>query len=141
MPELELQRFVAELHRAGVAPRHIGRACEELNDHVDDLYLDALDAGLSAADASALALSRIGDLRDVANAIAMRPELKRWSARFPLVALVCLPLAYVLLLPAVPISAGIAQVPVIARWGASMMLGAAVTAGMFLVLQLFIAFS
>ena len=45
-----------------------------------------------------------------------------------------------LMLPAVPVIAGVAKAPLLARWGASLLLAGFFTATMMLVLQLSISF-
>jgi hypothetical protein len=49
---------------------------------------------------------------------------------------VVLPLAYVALLPTSPLFAGAARAQTIARWGACLMLSAAITGAMFLAMQI-----
>ena len=49
---------------------------------------------------------------------------------------VVITLAYLALLPTRPLFAGVARAPEIARWGACMMLGAVITAAMFLAMQI-----
>ena len=42
MHELDLSRLQSELLRSGVAPRHVRRTVDELNDHYEDLVEQAL---------------------------------------------------------------------------------------------------
>lgn len=137
----ELKRFAKTLRDSGVSPRHVARAVEEIENHMEDLEIEARDSGLTADDALAFARSHIGDLQDLAQCIAARTELKVWTSRHPRLASICLPVMYLVLLPTLPIYAGVARAPVIMRWGASAMLGAAVTAAMFLILQISIFIS
>ena len=136
-----IREFSKRLAEQQVAPRHIARAVEEISDHIDDLYHDALADGVPEHEARDLARKAIGDLDDVAAAIGSRDELKVWTARYPRVASVCLPIAYLALLPTLPIYVGVQKAPVIARWSACVMLGALVTAAMFLILQISILFA
>ena len=132
----ELKKFANTLRDSGVSPRHVARAVEEIENHIEDLELEARDGGLTAGDALEFARSHIGDLQDVAQCIAARSELKIWVYRYPRLASVCLPVLYDVLLPTLAIYAGVTRAPVIMRWGASVMLGAVVTAAMFLILQI-----
>ena len=136
MPDFSLSSFEQRLIRSGIAPRHVFRASAEIHDHLQDLHDEARADGLSEHQARQFAEDRLGDLDDVAVAISQRVELRTWSYRYPHLARVCLPVAYVALLPAAPIFAGVSHAPQIARWGISMMLGAAVTAAILLALHL-----
>jgi hypothetical protein len=126
--------FLAGLRRhllsAGVAPRHVKRTVDELNEHLHDIRDEAGD--LSEADA----LHRIGEARSIAAEIVARPELKIWIYRYPKIAKIYLPFAYFLLLPIAPLFAGAAHASIIVRWGASLFLAAVVTAATLLVMQL-----
>ena len=139
MPDLELHRFEQYLLQAGVAPRFASRARIELHDHFTDLVSDARCRGLTESEATTSAADSLGDLGDIADAMLSHPELRVWTQRYPHLARVCLPVAYIAMLPTTPLFAGIAHAPVIARWGACMMLGAAITAIMLLVMQISIA--
>ena len=89
--------------------------------------------------ADQVAAQQMGDLQDVAVAMQACPELRSWSYRYPRIAVVVYPLTCLALLPAMPVIAGVAHAPQLARWGACMLLGGAVTAAMFLVMQLSIS--
>ena len=136
MPEGELQGFENYLRRSGVRCCHARRATLEIREHIDDLQADAIAAGMPLAMAKAHARQAIGDLRQIADDIVSRPELRVWMFRYPRVARACLPLAYFVLLPTRPLFVGVQRAPEIARWGACMMLGAAITAAMFLAMQI-----
>jgi hypothetical protein len=136
MLKFDLPRFEKRLVRAGVAPRHVCRASAEIRDHIADLLDEAELDGLTGEQAERFTEDRLGDIETVTAAMAARTELKTWSYRYPQLARVCLPLAYVMLLPTAPIFAGVSHAPQIARWGIAMMMGAAVTAIMFLALQI-----
>ena len=136
MHRFDLSRFERRLIRAGVAPRHVYRASSELRDHIADLRDEAELDGLTGEQAEGFAEDRLGDIETLTTAMAARTELKTWSYRYPQLARVCLPLAYVMLLPTAPIFAGVSHAPQIARWGLAMMMGAAVTATIFLALQI-----
>ena len=133
----------AELRRSlldsGVAPGHVKRMLMELHDHLDDLQQEAIEKGCDPFQAHDRALRQIGDQRLLARKIIERPELRSWAYRHPKVARIYYPIAYVLLLPAAPVFAGVARPSMVARWSAALMLGATVTAAMFLVMQLSIS--
>jgi len=132
----DLRRSLLE---SGVAPRHVRRLILELRDHCDDLRHEALAAGCDPAAATARAMRRIGDQQVLAGKILGIAELRTWAYRYPRLARVCYPIAYVLLLPAAPVFAGMARASILARWGAALLLSATVTAAMFLGMQLSIA--
>ena len=127
------------MQNSGVAPRHIRRMVLELHDHLDDLKQEAVANGCDPFQAHARAVREIGDQKILARKILEHSELKTWVYRYPRVARLYYPVAYVLLLPAAPVFAGVARASMIARWGAALMLSATVTAAMFLAMQLSIA--
>ena len=129
----ELRDF---LLKSGIAPRHVKRTIAELNDHFDDLQLEAESRGLSPVDALAFAGSRIGEHKIIARQMLARTELKLWIYRYPRIARFYLPVAYLLLLPAAPVFSGAENATAIARWGTSLMVSAAVTATMLLLMQI-----
>lgn len=141
MPESEFYEFEKQLLSSGVSPRHIRRAVLEIREHLDDIKEDALGDGMSSIEAARFARQQIGDLQLIATLIAEKRELRAWPYRYPRLARVFLPIAYAVLLPATPIFASVARVPDIARWALCVTLGAVVTGGMFLLLQLSIAFN
>jgi hypothetical protein len=136
MPETELQDFENYLLRSGVRSCHARRATIEIHEHLEDLRAEAIADGLRPEVAAMNARQVIGDLRQIADAIVCRPELRVWTFRYPRVARAFLPLAYLAMLPTRPLFAGVAKAPEIARWGACVMLGAAITAAMFLAMQI-----
>lgn len=134
-------RLRGRLIDLGIAPKHIRRTLVELEDHYDDLRQEALRKGQSGAAARCFATQKLGDVNNIADEIAARPELRRWPYRYPQLARIVLPIAYVVMLPTVPLYAGVARTSSIVRWSTSLMLAAAVTATMFLVLQISIVLS
>jgi len=136
MPEVELQDFENHLLRSGVRSCHARRATLEIGEHLDDLRAEAVAGGMPPEMAAEHARQLVGNLRQIADEIVSRPELRAWTFRYPQVARVVLPLAYVVLLPTRPLFAGVARAPEIARWGACAVLGAAITAAMFLAMQI-----
>ena len=126
----------SHLLESGIAPKHVRRIASELNDHLEDLRLEALENGLSAHEAESHAVNRLGDQRVIAERILEHTEFRTWIYRYPRIARIYLPVAYALVLPAAPIFAGMANPSIVARWGAALMLSGAVTAGMFLMMQL-----
>lgn len=136
MPEAELQDFENYLLRSGVRSCHARRATIEIHEHLEDLRAEAIADGLRPEVAAMNARQVIGDLRQIADAIVCRPELRVWTFRYPRVARAFLPLAYLAMLPTRPLFAGVAKAPEIARWGVCVMLGAAITAAMFLAMQI-----
>lgn len=141
MPSPDFPGLRKRLVELGVAPIHVRRTLLELGDHYDDLIAEANERRKSELAAAQYAADRLGDLELLARQVASRPELRCWQYRYPMAARIILPVAYLALLPTMPLFAGVAHASTIARWGASLMLGAAVTATMFLVLQVSIALS
>lgn len=133
----DLRRTLLE---SGVASRHVRRLVAELHDHLDDLQQEAHADGCDGVAANDRAMRKIGDQRLLARKILERPELRSWVYRYPRVARIYYPIAYVLLLPAAPVFAGVARASQLARWGAALLLSATVTAAMLLGMQLSIAF-
>lgn len=136
MPEARLIEFERHLLGSGVLARHARRATRELREHIEDIRDDALAHGLTSSDAAVLARKKIGDLEFIAADIISRTELKTWTWRYPKSARILLPLAYVALLPTLPLFAGVARAQSIARWCTCLMLSALVTAALFLAMQL-----
>ena len=139
MPEPDFKQFRSELLQAGIAPRHVRRTITELQEHLDDLVEAELASGCDAVTAQRRAGREMGCLTDVAIAMRACPELRCWAFRYPRLAVVVYPLTCLALLPVVPVIAGVAHAPQLARWSACLFFGALVTATMFLCLQLAIA--
>ena len=136
MQRPDLQQFRQHLVHSGVLPRHVKRLVTELSEHYEDLEAEESSSGLDPAAAALAAKERLGDLRLLAQAIICKRELQRWPQRYPGIARVVLPVAWLMTLPAVPIIAGAANAVVIARWGACLLLGGAVTCALLLAMQL-----
>ncbi|MBT8077930.1 MAG: hypothetical protein KJO31_05100 [Gammaproteobacteria bacterium] len=141
MREKPFRGLRSRLLAIGVAPRTVGRTLLELQDHLDDLQAEAIERGHAPEEALRHARRSIGDIDTIVAAMRERHELRSWHYRFPRVARLALPLAYVALLPVAPLFTGVSYAATIMRWTASLMLAAAVTATMFLLLQLSIVFS
>ncbi len=136
MPSADFDDLTARLMRAGVASRIVRRAVTELQAHYDDLVDEATARGMSRSEAESLAADRLGSADDLVAGFERQPELQTWTRRNPRLALVCLPLACAVLLPVSPLMRGRAYAPVVARWGACLLLSGAVTAAMLLAMQL-----
>ncbi|RLA32770.1 MAG: hypothetical protein DRR11_07400 [Gammaproteobacteria bacterium] len=136
MPEQTFEELRRYLLNSGITPRHVKRTIAELNDHFDDLQLEGKSGGLSTLDAQAFAEARIGEHKLIAQNMLAKTELKTWIYRYPRVARLYLPVAYLLLLPAAPVFAGAEHASAVARWGTSLMVSAAVTAAMLLLMQI-----
>lgn len=139
MPDPDFDKLRVRLLRSGVAPQHVARAISELCDHLEDIENEFVEIGLPSETARLQASARIGTIDSIASQYLNRSELKCWAYRYPRTARVVLPIAFVMLLPAIPIVAGIENAPLIARWCACLVLSAFVTATMLLAMQLSIA--
>ncbi len=140
MREPDFQALKSRLLQGGVAPRHVRRTLIELKDHYNDLVDEAIANGDPDGEARRAAALRLGAMDDVVAGMLACRELKGWPYRYPVLAVLVYPLACLLALPAVPVLVGIAKAPLLARWGASLLLAGLVTAAMLLVLQLSISF-
>ena len=138
MHRLDRNRLRQDLIAAGIAPRHVRRTLEELQDHYDDVVEQELEAGADRLAARQHALETLGRVEDIVAAVRARPELQSWAFRFPRVAALVYPLTVVALLPAAPVFIGYANAGLVVRWAACLFLGALFTAGLFLFLQLVI---
>lgn len=136
MPRADLDILRDRLLRSGIAPRYVARAVSELRDHLDDVASEATEFGVARETAVAQAAERIGAIESIAQQYLRRPEMKCWPYRYPRLACVLLPMAYILMLPAMPISAGIKYAPFIGKWCASLLLGGLVTIALLLLMQL-----
>lgn len=141
MPESGFDILRDHLLESGVAPRHVSRIVSELYDHQADLEREAIEHGLSADLAAVRARQLLGTDATIAAHVLSRPELKSWMHRYPHVARLILPVAYVAILPLAPIHASVANAPAIVRWVACLMLSALVTAALLLAMQMSIALS
>ena len=141
MPRADYNMLRDQLLESGVAPRHVIRIISELTDHHEDLEFEAMRHGSTPESAATQASKRMGTKTLIAAQVVGRPELKCWFYRYPRLARLLLPVAYVAMLPLAPIHAGVANAPVIVRWCACLMLSAVVTAAMLLLMQISIALS
>ncbi len=133
MPRPNLAELQNELLRAGIAPRHVRRTLGELSDHFEDLIDHALVDGVDLNTAQLRALDDLGDLRDVAKAMRLQPQLRSWAFRFPHLAMVVYPLTFFALKP---VMVGVEHAGHVARWATCILLGGIVTAAIFLFMQL-----
>lgn len=125
MPDTQFEALKLELLKGGVSPIYVARTILELEEHYADLERDALDMGLSPADAARAARAAIGDEQALAAAILARPELLEWSTRWPRVAQWVRSAAAIGVIPGLPLMFCIEHRPEIARWGAALGVAAA----------------
>lgn len=71
------------LLQAGIAPRQVRRYLGELSEHLADLRSQEQQAGLSAADAEAAAIARLGSVDELAQAMIGQRQFRSLSARAP----------------------------------------------------------
>lgn len=140
MREPDFNELATRLLQTGVAPKHAHRMVNEIRDHYDDLVDAAVDAGRPIREARQAAGRELGQFDDLVREVSACRELKTWAFRYPHAAIIVYPLACLAALPAVPVFAGIANAPLLARWGASLLAAGLFTAGLLLVLQLSILF-
>lgn len=138
MHELDRAGLRRQLIDAGMAPRHVRRTIDELQDHYDDVVKHELEQGADRLAACEKALAALGPIEGIAAAVRARPELQSWAFRFPRLAAIAYPLTFVALLPAAPVFIAYANAAYVVRWMACLLLSAVVTAALFLFLQLVI---
>lgn len=136
MREPDFNSLATELIKCGIAPRDVHRSVYELRDHYDDLVDVAVDEGANSKEARRTASQQLGSMENFVAEMNSRKELKSWAFRHPRAAIFFYPVAYLALLPAVPVFAGIAHASTLARWGASLLVAGLVTATMLLAMQL-----
>ncbi len=129
-------RLRSRLVERGVAQREVERLLDELGDHFDDLVAASLAAGIDRARAEARAEAQLGDVADIERAVLAQPSLRSWAWRWPKIARLVYPAAWLAALPLVPIAAGMRHADSIVRWTICLAAGAAVTATILLMLQL-----
>ena len=138
MPDPDFKALRAALLRRGIAPRHATRVSEEMRDHFEDLVEEFETCGME--NARSCAADALGSQDDIVAAAAAHRELRSWAFRYPRAARVIYPLACVAALPAAPVIAGIQNAPLLARWGASLLVAGVFTTALLLLLQLSILF-
>jgi hypothetical protein len=139
MPEPDFVALQNRLVRQGVALHYARRLAGELAEHYEDLRDEAMGTGFLPDEAACFAEKRLGSADNIASAVFHRPELKSWMYRYPRVARIALPLAFVALLPAAPVFAGINHADSLLRWTCCAILSAVFTALLMLCMQLSIA--
>lgn len=140
MREPDFNDLAARLLQSGIATRHAHRTVNEIRDHYDDLVDAAVDAGATSREARSMAAQQLGDMDELVAQMGARRELKSWAFRYPWAAIVVYPLACLAVLPAMPVYAGIANAPLLVRWGTSLLAAGLFTGALLLVLQLSILF-
>lgn len=129
-------RLRRRLVERGVAPRRVERLLVELGDHFDDIVAASQDAGMDRQQAEARAEHELGTAADIERAVLSQPTLRGWAWRWPMLARVVYPAAWMVALPLVPIVAGLRHADSIVRWAICLAAGAGVTAAILLLLQL-----
>jgi hypothetical protein len=91
-------RIRERLLRGGVAPRHVRRTLQELEDHFTDLVTELQSAGHSPEHSESQAATRLGSDDVFVASVLARPELQSKIRRWPWLAFGVLPLATFVLL-------------------------------------------
>jgi len=137
MPDDALNTLRDYLLASGMSSRYVHRAVAELRDHRADLLDEAHTRGLQGERAAAYADERLGDPIRIARGMARIEAHRAWIYRYPRIARLYLPMAYCVAVPLARVTTGDAgSSGGVLRWGAAMMLSAAVTAAMLLCMQL-----
>lgn len=135
MPDSGFSALRQSLYERGVATGYAERLVTELREHRVDLEAESLAAGDSRSEAALRARQRLGSDAAIVAQVLARPELRgRWSS------------FRAALRPLQPVgsagaywSGGAVAAPTIARWTASVGLGALVTVAMLFALARTIA--
>jgi hypothetical protein len=135
MREPDFDEMDRQMLVAGVSPRVVQRTVGELRDHYEDLRSELLGQGVSVERAAHVASQQLGDLDRIARQAASKPELRRWSYRYPALGRFALPFLCVAALPVAPLIAGVQHAHTLVRWGAILTLSALITASLFLAMQ------
>jgi hypothetical protein len=136
MPDTGFDNLRDYLLTSGMSPRYVRRAVAELEDHRVDLIAEAESLGLSGVAAEKYASERLGDPADIGRCMARIEGHRAWIYRYPRLARLYLPVIYFAAAPFALVTAGGGAERGFLRWGAAMMLSAAVTAAMLLGMQL-----
>ena len=78
-----LRELGERLLQAGVAPRHVRRYLNELTDHLADLRAEEEGRGRCSREAEMAALTRLGVVDELAQALIKRRQFQSWCARAP----------------------------------------------------------
>jgi hypothetical protein len=140
MPDSSFDNLRDYLLTSGMSPRYVRRAVAELEDHRADLFAEAESLGLSGAAAASYASERLGDPEAIGRCMAQIEGHRAWIYRYPRLARFYLPVIYFAAVPFALVTADGGEKRGFLRWGAAMMLSAAVTAAMLLGMQLAIIF-
>ena len=124
-----------QLQNSGVSVKYINRTIDELSDHLQDIR----DENKGQPVTFQQAVDRLGEPRIIVQQLASRTELRSWIYRYPRLARIYLPIAWVLLLPVAPIFAGVANPSFTLRWSAALLFSALVTATLLRIMELSIA--
>src|SRR3954466_2987380 len=99
----EFEALRLELLRGGIANLYVERTLRELADHYEDLERASLADGCSREEAAQRAHAQLGRPDSIAAAALAHPELRRWTRRWPVVALCARSAATLGVLPALPV--------------------------------------
>lgn len=136
MPRPDFEWMRNEMLRKGVSARVVARTVAELDEHYSDLESEGLRSGMTSAEAGHFAARQLGQPEALVAQVSQRTELHGWMYRYPRMARVLLPVAWIVLQPVRPVLAGVEHFSSIVRWSACLLLSALVTASMMLVMQL-----
>ncbi len=91
MRSKRFERIRERLLRGGVAPRHVRRTLQELEDHFADLVAELQAAGHSREESESQAATRLGSDDVFVASVLTRPELRSKARRWPWLAFGALP--------------------------------------------------
>ncbi len=87
------QSIRERLLQGGIAPRHVRRSLQELEDHFTDLVTELQAAGRSREESESQAATRLGSDDVFVASVLARPELRSKARRWPWLAFGALPLS------------------------------------------------
>ena len=92
MTTAKLRALKNTLIRKGVSYRHASRYVRELEQHYDDLFVEAKGRGMNDRTAAFMAEQALGDEQDLVSEMAGRPELQSFASHYPKLCFLVLPI-------------------------------------------------
>lgn len=141
MPEFRAKTLRKHLRAAGIAEPHITRMSDEIQDHLEDLKDEAIENGMTPAQAESYASDQLGSYEALAAAGSRHPELQTFRYRHPTLFQLSRPAVMVIMAPLLPIAHALEHSETISRWFYAAIFGSVSTAATLLFLQLSISLS
>ena len=98
MPDPDFAGMRAALLNAGIAPKYVRRALNELQTHFADLCIEATEQGLADDEVATHAKTKLGTCDALLAAYLEQPNLRCWGARWPKTIFILAPLLSIVIL-------------------------------------------